>query len=104
LINKLPTLLQLQCIAEEMEDFVTEEAERDVGNGVTKSGKACLPKYVPPQLFNGLWDDIKLFISSVVLYISGRQPEFCTAESKIMFALSYIKGGKAQFWINEAIN
>jgi len=31
-------------------------------------------------------------------------PEFRTTESKIMFALSYIQGGKAQFWRNEAIN
>jgi hypothetical protein len=40
----------------------------------------------------------------VVLYISGQHPEFYTAKSKIMFALLYIKGWKAQFWRNEAIN
>jgi Retrotransposon gag protein len=90
---------------EEMGDFgdKAEEGEQ-VGSGVTESGKVCLPKYAPPQLFNGTWDDTKLFISSMVLYISGQHPEFCTAKSKIMFALLYIKGGKAQFWRNGAIN
>jgi Retrotransposon gag protein len=89
---------------EEMGDFEEVEEGEDGEGGVTKSGKACLPKYVPPQPFDGTWDDTKSFISSVALYISGRHPEFRTAKSKIMFTLSYIKGGKAQFWRNEAIN
>jgi Retrotransposon gag protein len=59
---------------------------------------------MPPQMFDGMWDDTKSFISSMVLYISGQCPEFCTAKSKIMFALLYIKGEKVQFWRNEAIN
>ncbi|KAF8240331.1 hypothetical protein L208DRAFT_1233930 [Tricholoma matsutake] len=49
-------------------------------------------------------ENTKSFISSIVLYIYGRKPEFRTAKSRIMFALSYIQGGKAQFWRNEAIN
>jgi hypothetical protein len=41
---------------EEMGDFEEEEEEeRYVASGVAKSGKACLPKYVPPQLFDGTW-------------------------------------------------
>lgn len=88
---------------EEMEDFITEEMD-DVGGRVTESGKMCLPKYMPPQVFHGTREDTKSFINSVVLYISGHHPEFCTTESKIGFALSYIQGGKVQFWRNEAIN
>jgi hypothetical protein len=48
--------------------------------------------------------ETKSFISSINLYIKGQEPEFHTTESKIMFVLSYIQGGKAQFWWNEAIN
>jgi Retrotransposon gag protein len=48
--------------------------------------------------------DTKSFISSIILYIKGCEPEFHTTESKIMFALSYMQGGKAQFWRNEVIN
>jgi Retrotransposon gag protein len=87
-----------------IDDDDEEEEGKDVGSGVPESGKACLPKYAPPQLFDGMQDSTKLFIGCVVLYISGQHPEYHMAESKIRFALSYIKGGKAQFWTNEAIN
>ena len=49
---------------------------------------------------NVWWD----YISSTILYIKGCEPEFYTAESKIIFTLSYMQGGKAQSWRNEAIN
>jgi hypothetical protein len=48
--------------------------------------------------------DTNSFISSMILYIKGQEPEFHTTKSKIMFAVSYIQGDKAQFWQNEAIN
>jgi hypothetical protein len=42
---------------EEMGDFEDEAEEgEDVGSGVTESGKVCLPKYVPPQPFDSMWD------------------------------------------------
>ncbi|KAF8233967.1 hypothetical protein L208DRAFT_1070357, partial [Tricholoma matsutake] len=60
-------------------------------------------KVAPPQIFDGTMENTKSFISSI-LYIHGRKPEFHTAESRIMFSLLYIQGGKAQFWRNKAIN
>jgi len=48
--------------------------------------------------------DTKSFVSSLILYIYGRKAAFPSNELKIMFALSYIQGGKAQYWKNEAIN
>jgi len=77
-----------------------EERERDEA----EKGKACLPKFVPPQPFDGTMKETKSFVSSLILYIYGRKAEFLSNESKIMFALSYIQGGKAQYWKNEAIN
>ncbi|KAF8221190.1 hypothetical protein L208DRAFT_1329657 [Tricholoma matsutake] len=62
----------------------------------SKNGKVCLPKYAPPEIFDGTIQNTKSFISFIVLYIHRQKPEFCTVESKIMFALSYIQGGKAQ--------
>jgi len=47
--------------------------------------------------------DTKSFASSLILYIYGQKAEFPNAEFKIMFALSYIQGGKAQYWKNKAI-
>jgi len=70
----------------------------------SKKGKAHLPKFVPPQPFAGMMKDTKSFISSIILYIHGRKVEFQTMESKVMFTLSYMQGGKVQFWRNEAIN
>jgi len=64
----------------------------------------CLPKFVLPQPFDGTMKDTKSFVSSLILYIYGRKAEFPSNESKIMFALSYIQGGKVQYWKNEAIN
>jgi hypothetical protein len=84
---------------EEIDEFLShheEEGSREV--------KVCLPKFAPPQPFDGMMKDTKSFVSSIILYIKGREPEFQTTESKIMFALSYMQGGKAQFWRNEAIN
>jgi len=48
--------------------------------------------------------DTKSFVGSLILYIYGRKAEFPSNELKFMFALSYIQGGKAQYWKNEAIN
>ena len=67
-------------------------------------GKVCLPKFSLLQMFDGTMKDTKSFISSIILYIKGHEPEFHTVKSKIMFALSYMQGGKAQSWRNEAIN
>ena len=47
--------------------------------------------------------DTKSFVSSLILYIYGKKAEFPSNESKIMFVLSYMQGGKAQYWKNEAI-
>ena len=67
-------------------------------------GKVCLPKFAPPQMLDGTMKDTKYFISSIILYIKGHEPEFHTVEFKIMFVLLYTQGGKAQSWRNEAIN
>jgi len=48
--------------------------------------------------------DMKSFVSSLILYTYGRKAQFPSNELKIMFVLSYIQGGKAQYWKNEAIN
>ena len=67
-----------------------EERERDEA----EKGKAHLPKFVPPQPFDGTMKEMKSFVSSLILYIYGRKAEFPSNESEIMFALSYIQGGK----------
>ena len=80
-----------EAVEEEVDDFLSHHEEE------TKSpvdGKIRLPKFSPPQMFDGTMKDTKSFISSIILYIKGREPEFHTVESKIMFALLYMQGGK----------
>jgi len=57
-----------------------------------------------PQPFDGTMKDTKSFVSSLILYIYGKKAEFPSNESKIMFVLSYMQGGKVHYWKNEAIN
>jgi len=87
---------------DEVDGFLSpkEERERDEA----EKGKARLPKFVPPQPFDGTMKETKSFVSSLILYIYGRKAEFPSNESKIMLALLYIQGGKVQYWKNEAIN
>ena len=90
---------------EEVDDFLShhEEESREEPRAADNE-KVRLPKFATPQTFDGTMKDTKSFVSSIILYIKGRAPEFRTTESKIMFALSFMQGGKAQFWRNEAIN
>jgi len=61
-----------------------------------EKGKGVLYlSFAPPQPFDGTMKETKSFVSSLILYIYGRKAEFPSNESKIMFALSYIQGGKS---------
>src|ERR1700723_944245 len=86
----------------EVEEFLSHHEDEEPR--VADNGKVRLPKFATPQTFDGTMKDTKSFVSSIILYIKGHQPEFRTMESKIIFALSFMQGGKAQFWRNEAIN
>jgi hypothetical protein len=84
----------VHTVEEEVDEFLSHDEEELAGSA--RDGKICLPKFALPQIFDGTMKDTKSFISSIILYIKGCKPEFRTTESKIMFALSYIQGGKAQ--------
>jgi hypothetical protein len=101
-LMELQMQMPAQSLEKEEEEEVAEFLSPREEDGPRE--KVHLPKFTPPQTFDGTMKDTKSFISSIILYIKGREPEFRTTESKIMFALSYIHGGKAQFWRNEAIN
>jgi len=87
---------------DEVDGFLSPREEKEQEEA--EKGKAHLPKFALPQPFDGTMKDTKSFVSSLILYIYGRKAEFLNNESKIMFALSYIQGGKVQYWKNEAIN
>jgi len=87
---------------DEVNGFLSPREEKEWEEA--EKGKVCLPKFAPPQPFDGTMKDTKSFVSSLILYIYGRKAECPSNELKIMFVLSYIQGGKVQYWKNEAIN
>jgi hypothetical protein len=114
-LSQLVNLYMLQNQPQSPHPYVPEaQAEEEIGEFLSHhkeeesqhsdNGKICLLKFTLLQTFDGMMKDTKSFISSIILYIKGHEPEFCTTESKIMFALLYMQGGKAQFWRNKVIN
>jgi len=86
-------LVEMATPDDEVDGFLSPKGERK--RDETEKGKVCLPKFAPPQPFDGTMKETKSFISSLILYIYGRKAEFPSNESKIMFALLYIHEGKA---------
>ena len=55
-----------------------------------------LPKITMPTPFTGLQDDLDCFKAECTLYIRLRGSEFPDDMSKMLFILSYMKGGAAR--------
>ena len=62
-----------------------------------------LPKIAMPTLFTGLQDDLNRFKAECTLYILLQGPEFPDDTSKMLFILSYMKGGAAGTWATHKI-
>ena len=62
-----------------------------------------LPKITMPTLFTGLQDDLDCFKAECALYICLRGSEFPNDTSKMLFILSYMKGGAAGTWVTHKI-
>jgi hypothetical protein len=82
-------------VEEEVDEFLSHHEEESAGSA--RDGKIRLPKFAPPQLFDGMMKDTKSFISSIILYIKGCEPEFRTTESKIMFGFHICKEARCNF-------
>src|SRR5260221_491793 len=57
-----------------------------------------LPKIAAPTLFTGLQDDLDRFKAECSLYICLRGSEFPNETSRMLFILSYMKGGATGTW------
>ena len=62
-----------------------------------------LPKIATPTLFTGLQDDLDCFKAECALYICLQGSEFPDDMSKMLFILSYMKGGAARTWATHKI-
>src|SRR5258705_9963467 len=62
-----------------------------------------LPKITAPTPFTGLQDDLDRFKAECSLYICLRGSEFPNKTSRMLFILSYMKGGAAGTWVMHKI-
>ena len=62
--------------------------------------KPKLPSIATPNPYDGTSGKAQSFLNSINLYIEGRESEFPTGSSKIIFAISYMKEGKAKTWVD----
>src|SRR5258705_4653925 len=62
-----------------------------------------LPKITAPTPFTGLQDDLDRFKVECSLYIHLRGSEFPNKTSRMLFILSYMKGGAAGTWVMHKI-
>src|SRR5271154_6318720 len=57
-----------------------------------------------PDVYTGDRDKAKPFIRQLWLYFEARGPEFPSAKKKVIFALSYMRGGTAGSWADNVID
>ena len=62
------------------------------------------PKVAPPSPFSGCQDDLDCFKAECWVYLVMRHTEFPDNRSKILFLLSFMKGGAAGTWVTQKIN
>ena len=62
------------------------------------------PKVAPPSPFSSAQDDLKHFKAECSLYLTMRQAEFLDERSRVLFVLSYMKGGAAGSWATQKVN
>ena len=60
-----------EAVEEEVEEFLSHHEEEEVTSPIDR--KVHLPKFAPPQMFDGTMKDTKSFVSSIILYIKGRE-------------------------------
>ena len=60
-------------------------------------------KVSAPDVYDGALDKAETFLRQLTLYIHARPADFPSNDSKIIFALSYMKGGTAGAWADRIL-
>ena len=60
-------------------------------------------KIAPSDVFDGIQSQTDSFLSQLALYFTGKRGDFQNDQDKIIFALSYMKGGTAGPWAAEIV-
>jgi hypothetical protein len=98
-----PPTLPIPSQADLMTHMLALQAQLDALKTATPSSTSVKPiKMAAPETFSGERSKADSFLRQVNLYISGRSADFPNDDSKIIFALSYMKGGTAGIWADQA--
>ena len=87
-----------------LEDQVAGLTAQLVMLGVQQATVSKPPKIAAPTPFSGLQGDLDCFKVECWVYLAMRHAEFPDNHSKILFVLSYMKGGTTGPWAAQKIN
>jgi hypothetical protein len=93
-----PTVEQLQQQITQLQSYIIS-----LHPHLTNQSQSKGIKVAPPDSFDGTQSKTDSFLSQLGLYFSGRKKEFQDDQDKIIFALSYMKGGTAGPWAAEVV-
>ena len=93
-----PTVEQLQWQIAQLQSYLIALHPYLNSQSQSKGIKVALP-----DSFDGTQSKIDSFLSQLGLYFSGKKKEFQDDQDKIIFALSYMKGGTAGPWAAEVV-
>lgn len=91
-----PTIQQLQQQLASMQEYLSQ-LHTQLNPQPTPRGI----KIAPPDIFDGTLAKTDTFLSQLSLYFTGKRREFQDDQDKIIFTLSYMKGGTAGPWAAE---
>jgi hypothetical protein len=93
-----PTIQQLQQQVAELQAYLSSLQHQ---NQIQPPLKGI--KVAPPDTFDGIQSQTDSFLSQLALYFTGKRRDFQDDQDKIIFALSYMKGGTAGPWAAEIV-
>jgi len=93
-----PTIEQLQQQIAEMQAYLINLQSQQQAKPPSKGIKIATP-----DVFDGTQSKTEGFLSQLSLYFTGKRGEFSNDQDKIIFALSYMKGGTAGPWAAEVV-
>lgn len=65
--------------------------------------KPVLPTMAAPDSFDGSCDKAQSFLNSATLYLEGKSAAFSNDKDKVLFAMSYMKEGRAKDWVDKIL-
>lgn len=102
--NTQDLLNMLQALTQQVTNLTAQVAQQvanppqAVVNMPAPAPVVRMPTIAAPPIFKGEMGETEVFLRAIQIYMATHAAEFSSAETRVMFALSYIQGGIAQPW------